>query len=418
MIERLKRPASRAQADSNGKGLDASEGETATRWRVVGIAMLVAVIAAGHIGKLPPALPSIRIDLGLDIVSAGWLASTFSTVGMLSAIAFGVVASRLNPWHVAVAGLALLAVSGTGGAFAVSAWQLLISRFLEGLGFLSVIVAAPTLIASASAGRERGLALGIFSGYVPVGVSLMIFTAPAALSVGGWRFLWLVVASLAILAALGMFLIGRTQRAPAKIDPLPWNAIRQTFAQRGPWLVATCFALYGSQLYAIITWMPTFMVEIRGIDSANASVLTALIVVANGSFSFIGGWFLHRGAVSWAIITVAAGVMGIAAGAAFFLPMPDVMQYVAIATLCGAGGLVAAASFASAPMFADTPRQTGLINGLIVQASNLAQFVGPSALAATVAHFGSWESALGLMASTNAAIVAIALYLRKMGRAF
>lgn len=415
MIERLKRPAGRAQTDLAGNGLHASVGETATRWRVVGMAMLVAVIAAGHIGKLPPALPTIRVDLGLDIVSAGWLASTFSTVGMLSAIAFGVVASRFNPWHVTVAGLAMLAISGTGGAFAASVWQLLISRFLEGLGFLSVVIAAPTLIASASAGRERGLALGIFSGYVPVGVSLMIFTAPATLSVGGWRFLWLVVASLAIMAALGMFLIGRTQRAPAKADPLPWNAIRQTLAQRGPWLVSACFVLYGSQLYAVITWMPTFMVEIRGIDPAVASVLTALIVVANGSCSFLGGWFLHRGAVPWAIITVAAGIMGIAAGAAFFLPTPEVLQYVAIATLCGAGGLVAAASFASAPIFADTPRQTGLINGLIVQASNLAQFVGPSALAATVVHFGNWESALWLMVCTNAAIVAIALYLRKIG---
>jgi hypothetical protein len=34
------------------------------------LALLAGLIAAGHVGKLPPALPSIRADLGLDIITA------------------------------------------------------------------------------------------------------------------------------------------------------------------------------------------------------------------------------------------------------------------------------------------------------------------------------------------------------------
>jgi hypothetical protein len=37
---------------------------------VVVLALLAGLIAAGHVGKLPPALPSIRADLGLDIITA------------------------------------------------------------------------------------------------------------------------------------------------------------------------------------------------------------------------------------------------------------------------------------------------------------------------------------------------------------
>lgn len=47
------------------------EFETATRWGVVAIAMLAAVIAAGHVGKLPLAL-LIRTEFSLHIVAAGW----------------------------------------------------------------------------------------------------------------------------------------------------------------------------------------------------------------------------------------------------------------------------------------------------------------------------------------------------------
>ena len=267
--------------------------EIATRWGVVVIAMLAAVIAAGHVGKLPPALPGIRAELGLDIVAAGWLASIFSATGMMSAIVFGAVASRLNPWRTAITDLVLLTASGLGGALAASSAQLFVNRFLEGLGFL---VAAPSLIAPATSGRERGMALGFFAAYMPAGVSIMIFAAPAALYLGGWRLLWIAIASLGAVGALLMAATGRTQGIPSQARAVAWSAIGQALARPGPWLMAGCFVLYGAQLYALITWMPTFMIEERGADPAAASALTALIVVANGICSFFGGWLLHRGA--------------------------------------------------------------------------------------------------------------------------
>lgn len=384
----------------------------ATRWGVVVIAMLATVIAAGHVGKLPPALPGIRAEFGLDIVAAGWLASVFSATGMLSAIAFGAVASRINPRRTAVAGLVLLAASGLGGALAVSSMQLFVSRFLEGVGFLAVVVAAPSLIASATSGRERAMALGFFAAYMPAGVSIMIFVAPAALYVGGWRLLWIAVASFAAAGALLMVATGRAQ-GPLQLGAVPWSAVGQALAQPGPWLTAGCFALYGAQLYALITWMPTFIIEERGADPAAASALTALIVVANGICSFFGGWLLHRGAAPWAMIVAAGAAMAIAAFAAFSAAMPDTVRYLASLTLCGAGGVVAAASFASAPLFAATPAQTGVLNGLIVQASNLAQFAGPTALATGVSRSGRWESALWVMVGVNVLMMAFAFLSRR-----
>jgi predicted MFS family arabinose efflux permease len=387
--------------------------EIATRWGVVVIAMLAAVIAAGHVGKLPPALPGIRAELGLDIVAAGWLASIFSATGMMSAIVFGAIASRLNPWRTAITGLVLLTASGLGGALAASSAQLFVSLFLEGLGFLAVVVAAPSLIASATSGRERGMALGFFAAYMPAGVSIMIFAAPAALYLGGWRLLWIAVASLAATGALLMAAIGRTQGIPSQARAVPWSTIGQALAQPGPWLMAGCFVLYGAQLYALITWMPTFMIEERGADPAVASALTALIVVANGICSFFGDWLLHRGAAPWAMIVVAGAAMAISAFVAFSGAMPDAVRYLASLTLCGAGGVAAAASFASAPLFAAMPAQTGVLNGLIVQASNLAQFAGPTALATGVSRSGRWESALWVMVGVNVLMMALALLVRR-----
>jgi nitrate/nitrite transporter NarK len=115
--------------------------------------------------------------------------------------------------------------------------------------------------------------------------------------------------------------------------------------------------------------MPTYMIEERGADPAAASVLTALIVVVNGICSFFGGWLVHRGAAPSTMIVATGAAMVISAFATFSGAMPDAVRYLASLTLCGAGGVVAAASYASAPIFAATPGQTGVLNGLIVPTS-------------------------------------------------
>ena len=53
------------------------------------------------------------------------------------------------------------------------------------------------------------------------------------------------------------------------------------------------------------------------------------------------------------------------------------------------------------------------MNGMLVQASNLAQFRGPAALAIGVSKSGHWESALWVMVGVNVLVMALAFLLRR-----
>jgi cyanate permease len=389
--------------------------ERPTRRGIVVIALVAGLIAAGHVGKLPPSLPSIRAELGLDIVTAGWLASMFSATGMVTAIFLGAMADRINHWRLAIGGLALMAVSGLCGSLVSDAPQLIASRFFEGIGFLAVVVAAPSIIAHAASGRERRLALGLWPGYMPGGVSIMILAAPPALQAGGWRGLWIAVAALAAAGAAVMLLFGSSAHGGrvAASGAAFWKNIRVVTSRSGPWLLGGCFALYGAQLYAIMTWMPTFMIEERSTGAAAAAVLTALVVAVNGLCNVLGGWLLHRGATPWAMIAVSGGVMAISAFGMFSTLFPDIARYGFSLALCGAGGVVASAVFAVAPLLAASPAQTGTVNGILVQASGLAQFAGPTALAAGVSKSGRWESALWAMVAVNVLMISLALLVHR-----
>lgn len=389
-----------------------------TRWGAVIAALVAGIIASGHVGKLPPALPAMRAELGLDILTAGWVASIFSTMGMLVALLLGAFADRIGYWRLASWGLALLAAGGVGGSLSEGAPALLLSRFVEGIGFLAVVIAAPSLIAGSATGTDRRMALGLWAAYMPSGVAIMILAAPPVMHAGGWRGLWIVVAALALAWMAVMWKLGRRPGRPAKADgtaPL-WRNMRLGMSPLGPWLVASCFALYCAQLYAIMTWMPTFMIEERGVAAGAAAALTALVVASNGIGNLLGGWLLHRDAAPWAMIAVSGAVMMVAAWGMFSEWVPDLVRYGLALILCGAGGVVASASFAVAPAFAPSPAQVGTINGIIVQASNLGQFIGPAALAAIVAAFVEWESALGFMVGANVLVVLLALPVRRLER--
>src|SRR5262249_44321155 len=199
------------------------------------------------------------------------------------------------------------------------------------------------MIARAASGRARSTALGLWPGYMPAGITIMILAAPFVLRFGGWRALWALIAAATAAVAMAMLMYGEQARArdtaAEHTGVTPVENFRQGISQAGPWYVAGCFALYGAQLYAIVTWMPTFMMEQRGIGPAPAAGLTALAVVANGLCNILGSALLQRGVAPWLMMAASGAVMLVSAAGAFTDLTPDLVRYACSVILCGAGGV-------------------------------------------------------------------------------
>ena len=309
-------------------------------------------------------------------------------------------------------------VTGFAGSFATMTSQLIISRFFEGVGFLAVVVAAPSIIGRATGGRARRVALGLWPAYMPAGVSLMMLAAPLAINSGGWRALWISVAVVAMLGTVAMWVFGENPSAEQSSTYRPSESqnVRVAILQPGPWFIGACFALYGMQLYAVITWMPTFMIDERGFSPTLAGALTAVIVVGNGVGNLLGGLLLHRGAAAGTMIVVSGVMMTLFAFGMFAISLPEIARYLCSILLCGVGGVIASAAFATVPSFAASPGQLGIVNGILVQASNIAQFAGPVGLAICVANFGGWESAVWAFIGVNVLLISVAALAIRHGR--
>ena len=105
--------------------------------------MLCGIFAATQIGKLPPAIPALREAFGASLVQMGWVASIFNLVAACGGLATGIVADRFGRRTLLKAGLALLGFGALTGLTGDGLPMLFVSRIVEGLGFVCIVVDVP-----------------------------------------------------------------------------------------------------------------------------------------------------------------------------------------------------------------------------------------------------------------------------------
>lgn len=148
------------------------------------------MVAAFHVGKAPPALPSIRRDLGASLEQAGWLLSIINLVTAAGGMAIALTADRLGHRRLILFGTALCMATSLLGGSAGSTDLLLGLRVLEGLGFITVVVAIPPLVVRLAAPSDQRIALAAWSTYMPTGAGVMMLISALVLLQTSWRWVW------------------------------------------------------------------------------------------------------------------------------------------------------------------------------------------------------------------------------------
>ena len=181
------------------------------------------VVAALHVGKLPPALPVLKDVLGISLLQAGFLLSLVQLAGMTLGLFTGLVAQRIGLKRSMVAGLLILAGASALGGMAQSPAWLLATRVLEGVGFLWIVLPAPGLVRRLVPPERLNGMLGVWGAYMPLGASLALLAGPWILHLGapdwGWRAWWWFLSALAVLLLAVLFLrqAGASQPVIARV---------------------------------------------------------------------------------------------------------------------------------------------------------------------------------------------------------
>lgn len=384
------------------------------RWAAVWAVFAAGLVCGAYIGKVPPALPVQRAELGLTLVQSGFIATMFNVMGGLVGMLAGVLADRFGHKRFGLAGLAILALAGAAGALAQSFTALLAARFFEGVGFIVFTVSATALIVAAvSEPRERAQALGLWSSYMPAGGSLALLIAPSVIGAWGWQGLWLL---LAIAAGACFLMVGRLAPTSKYGGVASARLVVESLARPANIAFALLFAFYVAQWTSVMIWLPTFLVEERGASQTTASMLTLVMVLANVPGNLGGGWLLARGVRRGRLVLAASAVMALTDVAMLSSLFPDGVRYLACLVFSMGAGVIPAVIFSGIPLHAKTAQHIGTANGMVMQTSQAGQFFGPLLLAWLASSFGGWAAALWAMLAFAAGVAGCGLALSRIER--
>lgn len=387
-----------------------------TREAGLGLAYLVVlagVCGALHIWKLPPALTAIRAELGMSLITSGFLLSLVQLAGMTLGLLTGMTAEKIGLRRAVVLGLMLLALSSIGSVLYATLTSLLWWRALEGLGFLLVVLPGPALVRRLVPPSKLSRLLGVWGCYIPVGSIITLMGGAWVLSIASWRVLWLILAAVtaAMAVVIWRFLPPDEAKAAAGRSSA-WGIIRLTLSTGSIWLVAFIFAMYAGQWVAVIGFLPTIYM-LAGISGVYAGALTAIVAGSNAIGCLYAGRLLHRGWAPRTLVLIGFAAMVISAVVAFATPVPVWVQFGAVLVFSTVGGLVPTTMFYLVVKLAPIPQATAASVGWMQQLSAAGQFGGPPLVAWVATLAGGWQSTWMVTVSGALLGTAAMLYLSR-----
>jgi DHA1 family inner membrane transport protein len=371
------------------------------------------IVASAQIGKAIITIPLIRSELSLGLGLAGLIVATFATLGAITGIGAGVVVSRLGVRRSLIGGMSAIALGNVIGASASHEVVLLGARIIEGIGFVGVVLAIPSMLASLVVREARDFVMAAWSAYMPTGIMLMLLAAPLLPAIG-WRNFWLANAAVACACALLLaFHTPAVSRTVHKPTTRFFVDVATVIRHPGCLVLSFAFFAFSCQIFSLIFALPLLLTSAHGASVGAAGLLSALVMAVSAAGHVSAGVLLRAGVPIWVNVAAAFGCLTLSG----FLVYGDVLSprgiSVVAALALGIGGLAPGAIYAAAPHVAPNTSAVPPTIGLVQQASSLGQFAGPAVLGLWVESFG-WQAAPAILAPAALVGLACALALRRI----
>jgi len=368
--------------------------DSAKRW------IILCVIYMGMLGfslvlqALPPILPLVMTELELSHAQGGLLMSCFALPGIIVSIPAGMLGDRYSQKAIGLISFVLMIVGSAIFASAHSMFVLSVGRVVAGAGAMTLLVVSPQLLAQWFAGRELGIAMGVFSTGMPLGTIVSLSLLSMVGQSLGWRASVWISAGVALLALVVFALLfAPAQRRREHISE-PSEPFYQSIRSAGTpvWLVGAAWLLFNAAVISLFTFTPD-MLQAAGFSIASAGFITSVVMWPALVLSPLIGYVTDKIGRKRTIIGVGGFVLAILL---VWLPSATSSLFMLMLILGIAQAMVPTPIFALTPDIT-RPESLGLAFGIISTCMNLGIVVGPFAVGLTKDLTGSYQASYALM---------------------
>ena len=390
----------------------------------IGHGLAIGALAGYHQFKVPPVLPILLRDYGIDETFGAGYMSIYAVVGLLLSGVIGASQAHRGIAPYVYCAFVLLAAGNAFGLLAPEVPILfLISRGVEATGFTILAINCPLLCARHASPQQRMIAVAIGATWIPAGQLCANALGVAALASGNWQALWwgglaacLALAAVTILLAHAGRIDLSPPRAPAPSnEPVPHQAATDCSRRHVVWLTAGLFTLWSTQMIAYLTWLPEVLVSVFALAPDEAVVAYSVPVVTILLFNLIGGAMLRHG---FAVAPLLAFALALQLAVWVALPWTKA-DWTGVVSLVvfGIGAGIAPTCLFSMPSHLYGAHPPSHAFAALMTGRSLGVLLGPLVLAQAFALTADWNVASPMFAVTAAAAVIGAIVLhRRLGR--
>ena len=275
------------------------------RYRVLAFTTILAIITYLDRVAISTAAPAVRAEMGLDAVQMGWVFSAFTWAYAAFEIPSGWMGDVMGPrkvlTRIVIWWSAFTAATGAAWNFA----SLLVARFLFGVGEAGAFPNTSRSFAKWFPVAERGAAHGwVFMG-TRMGGAITPPIVVALMAAIGWRQTFYVFGVLGVIWAFFWWRWFRDEpsqhpevneaelaliRESAGHEPATSHAFRWSeLLSANLLLVYGMYFTMGYTLYFNLTWLPTYLKDVRGFSLQQAGWLSGVVLFTGGVMTYVGG---------------------------------------------------------------------------------------------------------------------------------
>ncbi len=337
---------------------------------------------------VPPILPAIIKESGVNYAEAGSLISLVAFPAILISIPGGVLIGKLGAKLVGVIGFLIVTLSSLASFMTDAFLVLQFSRFILGFGGALGIVSSQTLITQWFHRRKLAFAMGVFGLNMPLATISAFNLMGRISSLLGWRSCFLI-SFLVNFASLLVFILLVKERGEKRLKSF-FRGLRN----RDLWLIGFTWATFNMAAISFTTWGKTILMEFKGLNGIQSDFLASMIMIGALATPITGYVsdklqrrkpFILLSAISMAVVFI-------------FIPeLMDLYLFSAVALLGVAAAFLPPSIFALPSEIID-PRSLGVAYGVLNTCLNIGITTGPFLVGLTLDFIGGQLIVYGLMA--------------------
>jgi EmrB/QacA subfamily drug resistance transporter len=187
----------------------------ARKWWTLLVVSVATFMLLLDITVVNTALPAIRADLDATFTDLQWVIDAYTLSLAALVLTAGSLADRLGRRRVFAVGLAIFSVSSLAAGLAPDPTFLNVSRAIQGVGGAIMFAVSLALIAQEfPAGRERGMAMGVYGATIGIAVAIGPLVGGALTDSLGWEWVFFLNVPIGVAAVAATYLRVRESRDP------------------------------------------------------------------------------------------------------------------------------------------------------------------------------------------------------------